>query len=63
VVLDVPHYDFNWQTYYQFATPLELSAGSTLESMARHNNSAANTHNPDPTKEVRWGQQTWPGMQ
>jgi hypothetical protein len=63
VVLDVPHYDFNWQTYYQFATPLELPGGSRLESMAWYDNSASNTHNPDPSKEVHWGQQTWEEMQ
>lgn len=63
VVLNVPRYDFNWQTYYQFATPLELPAGSKLESIAWYDNSASNTHNPDPSKEVRWGQQTWEEMQ
>ena len=30
VVLDVPHYDFNWQTYYMFATPLEMPPGARL---------------------------------
>ena len=24
IVLDVPYYDFNWQTYYMFAKPLEI---------------------------------------
>ena len=28
VILDVPHYDFNWQTYYMFAKPLEIPAGA-----------------------------------
>lgn len=49
VVLDVPHYDFNWQTYYMFATPLEIPAGGKLTAMAWYDNSAANKHNPDPT--------------
>ena len=63
VVLDVPHYDFNWQTYYMFATPLEVPAGSKLESMAWYDNSATNKHNPDPTVDVHWGDQTWNEMQ
>lgn len=63
VVLDVPRYDFNWQTYYLFATPLEIPAGGKLLSMAWYDNSAMNRHNPDPKKDVTWGDQTWEEMQ
>jgi hypothetical protein len=63
VVLDVPHYDFNWQTYYMFAKPLEIPAGARLTSMAWYDNSATNKHNPDPTVDVHWGTQTWEEMQ
>lgn len=63
VILDVPRYDFNWQTYYMFATPLDIAPGSTLTSMAWYDNSAENKHNPDPTKDVWWGDQTWEEMQ
>jgi hypothetical protein len=63
IVLDVPHYDFNWQTYYMFATPLEVPAGGKIVSMAWYDNSASNKSNPDPTKDVKWGDQTWEEMQ
>jgi hypothetical protein len=63
IVLDVPHYDFNWQTYYMFATPLDLPAGSKITSTAWYDNSPSNKHNPDPTKDVHWGDQTWEEMQ
>ena len=63
VVLDVPHYDFNWQTFYLFDKPLEVPAGGKLTSMAWYDNSASNTHNPDATKDVKWGDQTWEEMQ
>lgn len=63
VVLDVPHYDFNWQTYYMFTTPLEVPAGGKIVSTAWYDNSAANKHNPDPTIDVHWGDQTWEEMQ
>ncbi len=63
VILDVPHYDFNWQTYYMFAKPLDIPAGSKIKSMAWYDNSASNKSNPDPTKEVKWGDQTWEEMQ
>ena len=63
VVLDVPRYDFNWQTYYFFATPLEMPAGSKLKSVAWYDNSATSKTNPDATKDVKWGDQTWEEMQ
>lgn len=63
VVLDVPRYDFNWQTYYLFAKPLEIPAGGRLVSTAWYDNSTSNKDNPDPTKDVKWGDQTWEEMQ
>jgi hypothetical protein len=62
VILNVPKYDFNWQTYYQFATPLEIPGGAKLEATAWYDNSPRDV-NPDPTKAVRWGDQTWEEMQ
>jgi hypothetical protein len=63
MVLDVPRYDFNWQTYYLFATPLEIPVGAKLTSMAWYDNSASNRNNPDPKIDVKWGDQTWEEMQ
>jgi hypothetical protein len=63
VVLSVPKYDFNWQTYYVFAQPLSVPKGARLEATAHYDNSTANPWNPDPKVEVRWGEQTWQEMQ
>ena len=63
VVLSVPKYDFNWQTYYEFVTPLKAPKGARLEGTAHYDNSAANRANPDPKAAVRWGDQTWEEMQ
>ena len=63
VILDVPRYDFNWQTNYFFATPLEVPANAKIKAVAWYDNSATNKSNPDPTKDVRWGDQTWEEMQ
>ena len=63
IILDVPRYDFNWQTFYMFAKPLELPAGTRITSRAWYDNSASNKSNPDATKDVRWGDQTWEEMQ
>lgn len=63
VVLAVPKYDFNWQTYYMFARPVAAPKGTRLEAIAHYDNSTANRSNPDPTAEVHWGEQTWEEMQ
>jgi len=63
VILDVPHYDFKWQTYYMFAKPLDIPAGGKITSMAWYDNSSSNKANPDPSKDVKWGDQTWEEMQ
>lgn len=63
LLLSVPKYDFNWQTYYMFREPVRVSAGSAIRSSAWYDNSARNRWNPDPTVEVRWGDQTWEEMQ
>jgi hypothetical protein len=63
VILDVPKYDFNWQTYYLFAKPLEIPAGARIVARAWYDNSAENENNPDPAATVHWGDQTWEEMQ
>jgi hypothetical protein len=62
-ILAVPNYDFNWQTDYIFKQPLKLPKGTVLRTSAWYDNSAANKTNPDPTKDVHWGDQTWQEMQ
>ncbi len=63
MILNVPNYDFNWQTYYMFKEPLVIPAGSRIESSAWYDNSPTNKSNPDATALVRWGEQTWDEMQ
>ena len=62
-VLDIPNYSCSWQFYYLFAEPIEVSKGAKLLATAWYDNSAANHMNPDPTKDVFWGDQTWDEMQ
>ena len=61
-LLNVPRYDFNWQVAYTLAKPVRVPAGSLLTCTAVFDNSSGNPANPDPTKAVRWGQQTWEEM-
>jgi hypothetical protein len=62
VVLRVPKYDFNWQLSYTLAEPKFMPKGSTLKVTMHYDNSRANRFNPDPSAEVRWGEQTWEEM-
>lgn len=62
VLLSVPHYDFNWQTSYELATPKLLPKGTKLIYASSYDNSSQNKANPDPNIEVRWGEQTWEEM-
>jgi peroxiredoxin/mono/diheme cytochrome c family protein len=61
-LLDIPRYDFNWQLRYDYATPKVLPRGCTVKVTAVFDNSAGNPANPDPSKTVRWGQQTFDEM-
>ncbi len=61
-VLSVPAYDFAWQTYYVLKDPIELPKGSVIDCLAHFDNSDSNPYNPDPTKLVKWGEQTFEEM-
>ncbi len=61
-LLDVPHYDFNWQHTYHLQRPIELRSGESLSFIAHFDNSAANPFNPDPKQFVTWGDQTYEEM-
>jgi hypothetical protein len=62
VLLRVPHYDFNWQLTYDLAREKKLPKGTVIEAEAHFDNSTNNRFNPDPTKEVHYGEQTWEEM-
>jgi peroxiredoxin/mono/diheme cytochrome c family protein len=61
-IMNMPRYDFNWQTSYIFDEPMQLPAGTTMHCTAHFDNSADNPANPDASKPVRWGDQTWEEM-
>ncbi len=61
-LLNVPHYDFNWQLSYIFDKPLQVPKGTKIEATAWYDNSPNNKYNPDPTQTVKWGDQTFQEM-
>jgi hypothetical protein len=62
LLLSLPRYDFNWQRSYTFAEPVKIPAGSKLIAHYVYDNSKRNPANPDPNREVTWGEQSWEEM-
>ena len=58
VLLNQPRYYFAWQREYHFEKLLEVPQGSLLIADYVYDNSTANTANPDPKKNVTFGEQT-----
>jgi hypothetical protein len=61
-LLNVPAYDFAWQTNYVLKEPKRLPKGAKIMVTAHFDNSTKNKFNPDPTKEVRYGEPTYDEM-
>ena len=61
-ILSVPGYNWHWQLWYNLAEPMDLPRGTKIECTAHFDNSPNNPENPDPTKAVIWGQQSWDEM-
>jgi hypothetical protein len=61
-LLSVPTYDFEWQTEYIYREPVKLPKGTKIHATAWYDNSRGNKSNPDPTKDVWWGDQTFEEM-
>ena len=58
VLLEVPRYDFNWQTSYTYKEYKDVPKGTVLTFTTTWDNSSANPNNPDPTVDVRYGDPT-----
>lgn len=62
MLLSVPAYDFGWQTSYNLAEPLAMPKGTRIDCLAHYDNSKGNPANPDPSRAVTWGDQTFEEM-
>src|SRR5262249_50420414 len=62
ILLDVPRYDYNWQTTYQLVEPMVLPKGTTIRCTAHFDNSVLNPTNPNPDVVVAWGDQSFDEM-
>jgi hypothetical protein len=55
-------YDFAWQLGYELESPIRTPKGTKLQVTAHFDNSANNRFNPNPNRDVWWGDQTWEEM-
>jgi hypothetical protein len=62
VLLDVPHYSFSWQSVYNPVNDIVMPKGTRIHCTAHFDNSSNNPYNPDPGKEIKWGEQSWDEM-
>jgi hypothetical protein len=62
MLIAVPRYQFGWQPHYTFAEPISIPAGSRLIAHYAYDNSKQNPANPDPSKTIVWGEQSWEEM-
>ncbi|HLZ73632.1 redoxin domain-containing protein [Phenylobacterium sp.] len=58
IVLAVPRYDFNWQCEFYLEKPIMVPAGSRIINRWTYDNSTRNHGNPDPKKDIVFGEQT-----
>jgi peroxiredoxin len=58
MLLSLPKYDFNWQRDYDPVQPILVKAGTKLVATWVYDNSEHNPANPDPKRNVTWGEQT-----
>jgi hypothetical protein len=62
VLLRVPNYSFSWQLIYVPQGDITIPKGAKLHCTAHYDNSANNPFNPDPSKKISWGDQSWDEM-
>ena len=61
-LLSVPNYSYAWQPTYALEDPVYLPAGTKVHVTGAFDNSEHNPANPDPSKELTFGLQSWDEM-
>jgi hypothetical protein len=61
-LINIANYNYNWQLAYTYKEPRLMPAGTRLVAVGAFDNSAQNPYNPDPSRSVPWGQQSWDEM-
>ena len=62
ILFSVPAYNYGWQPHYLFDEPVAIAAGSRLRVEGALDNSLSNPTNPDSSRTVAWGLESWEEM-
>jgi len=61
-LINVAKYNYNWQLSYTYEEPKFVPAGTKITVVGAHDNSAQNPANPNPDRNVDWGNESWDEM-
>jgi hypothetical protein len=62
LMANVANYNYNWQMEYQLVEQKLVPAGTRIVVTGAFDNSVQNKANPDPARDVPWGDQSWDEM-
>ncbi|ALO47050.1 hypothetical protein [Pseudohongiella spirulinae] len=62
MLANIANYDYNWQMEYKLAEQKLVPAGTRIVVTGAFDNSEQNKANPDPSRSVPWGDQSWDEM-
>jgi hypothetical protein len=58
-IIDIPEWDFHWQGFYDFKSPIKIPVGTKLIGIGKYDNTVDNIHNPNsPPVDVSVGEAT-----
>ncbi len=61
-LINIANYNYNWQMTYELEDPKFVPAGTRVVAIGAFDNSEQNPANPDPSRSVPWGLQSWDEM-
>jgi hypothetical protein len=61
-LINIAKYNYNWQLSYTYEEPKFVPAGTKITAVGAFDNSPQNPANPDPSRAVDWGNESWDEM-
>lgn len=61
-LINIANYNYNWQMEYKLEEPVLVPGGTRIVVTGAFDNSEQNKANPDPSRAVPWGDQSWDEM-
>lgn len=61
-LINIAKYSYAWQLTYELEEPIFMPKGTKITSIGHFDNSTQNLANPDPTRAIPWGEQSWDEM-